>query len=247
MNMTDRVESFIHATRSSLREGSRPLPPGTQPFVTITSQTGAGGNRLAEALMHGLGHGSSASPEMQGWRLFDKSMCQRVLQQEHLSDSMNELLNEDYHSQLAELVMGIFGDRGMQNVAYARLARFLRTIAAVGKVIIIGHGAGMATHNLSGGIHVRLVAPQTVRAERMASLMDQDVSETLKEIQRRDEDHNRLLRTHYRIDGADPEHYDLVFNTDRIGIDTVAELLLQLLSKQSDSRSRTRTRAQARV
>ena len=144
MDSNRKVEEFISGTRARAIDHNKRLPPGTLPFVTITSQSGAGGNSLAWQLLERIENCQSDNPALKGWRIFDKSMCQQVLKDEHLADSMNALLDEDYHSQIAEFVMGIFGHQGMQNVAYARLSRFLRTIAAGGKVIIIGHGACMA-------------------------------------------------------------------------------------------------------
>lgn len=237
MDSNRKVEEFISGTRAEVIDHHKRLPPGTLPFVTITSQSGAGGNSLARHLLERIEDCQSDNPALKGWRIFDKSMCQLVLKEEHLADSMNELLDEKYHSQIAEFVMGIFGDRGMQNAAYARLSRFLRTIAAVGKVIIIGHGACMATRELAGGNHLRLVAPLSVRAARMAPGLHMDEAQTLREIQQRDEGRRKLLKTHYRIDSADPEHYDLVCNTGRVSVEMVADFQLSLILRQIGEQS----------
>lgn len=232
MDSNNKVEEFITATRSGIIEHHRRLPPGTVPFVTITSQSGAGGEVLARQLLEQINQCNSHNPAMQGWRIFDKSMCQQILRNEHLAGSMNELLDEDYHSQITEFVMGIFGNQGMQNVAYARLSRFLRTIAAIGKVIIIGHGGCMATRGLAGGNHLRLIAPLAVRAARLAPVLELDEAQARREIEHSDENRRQLLKTHYRLDSADPIHYDLVGNTDRVSIETIARFQLTMILQQ---------------
>ncbi len=145
---------------------------------------------------------------------------------------MRELLQEDYHSQITEFVMGIFGDYGMQNVAYARLSQLLRTVASVGKVIILGHGGCMATSKLAGGLHIRLVAPLATRAARMATVLGVEQKLAMKQIRQRDKGQRQLMKTHYGINSANPEHYDLVCNTERMSPETAAELLLALLRKR---------------
>lgn len=237
MDTGKKVEHFI-AEKESARQvsmGDKVFFPGTLPFVTITSQSGAGGHRFAEALLELIQSNSSGHDTLKGWRIFDKSMCQEVLNEEHLAESMTELLQEHYHSQITEFVMGIFGDSGMQNVAYARLSRLLRSVASVGKVIVLGHGGSMATGALAGGLHIRLVAPLATRAARMATVLDVDQAQAMQLIQQRDKGQRELVKTHYRIDSANPEHYDLVFNTERMSLDTAAELLLALLRKRLDS------------
>ncbi|NND89335.1 MAG: cytidylate kinase-like family protein [Granulosicoccus sp.] len=236
MDTKQKVDRFIEETRSVVDDkGSNTgLPPGTLPFVTISSQSGAGGNRLTQALAEMLENDTSGNAALKDWRIFDKNMCQLVLKEEHLAESMNDLLHEEYHSQIHEFVMGLYGDHGMQNVAYARLARLLRTIASVGKVIIQGHGGCMATSALAGGTHLRLVAPLQDRAARMASVLQLSEEEASRKILRRDKDQQNLFKTHYRLDSADPELYDMVCNTGRMSIDTVAEFTMSLIHKQID-------------
>lgn len=234
MDTLQKVDQFIAEKRSELGKGRdvTRLMPGALPFVTISSQSGAGGRKLADILMGMLANDGSGHDALRDWRTFDKGMCQHVLEEQHLADAMSELLHEDYHSQIDEFVMGFLGDRGMQNVAYVRLARVLRTIASVGKVIVLGHGGSLATRKLAGGIHVRLIAPLPIRAARMASLLEVDEDRAIHLIHKRDKKRRKVIKTHYNVDSTDPEFYDLVCNTERMSPQTVAELVMTLLHKQ---------------
>jgi len=234
MDSKAKIESFVAQRKSDFlaRAGDGVLLPGKMPFVTITSQSGAGGHRFAKSLYELIERNKSHGEVLSGWRIFDKDMCQELLEREHLADSLRDLLDEDYHSQIDEFVMGILGDQGMQNVAYARLSRLLRTVASVGKVIILGYGSCMATVELTSGLHIRLVAPLSIRGRRMASTLDVDEAQAMKQIRKRDKAQRKLLKIHYRANSADPEHYDLVCNTGRMSPDTAAEILFTLLQKK---------------
>lgn len=235
MDTTQRIDRFI-AERKNEHAGGRDverLMPGTVPFVTISSESGAGGQRLAQALLELLEAEPSAPESLRGWRLFDKSMCAALLEREHLAEAMNELLDEEYHSQVSEFVGGIFGAGGMQGAAQARLSRQLRMLASVGRVVILGHGGFMAARGLEGGTHVRLVAPLAVRGARMASVLGVDQKQAERLIRERDTAQQKLWKAHYRVDSTDSECYDLVFNTERLSPRTVAEMLLLLLNKRA--------------
>ena len=51
-------------------------------------------------------------------------------------------------------------------------------------------------------------------------------------IHKRDKEQRKLLKTHYRVDSADPEHYDLVCNTERMHPRTVADLIVAVVRKR---------------
>lgn len=85
-------------------------------------------------------------------------MCESILKDDNLLNSMNKLLDEEYHSQTEEFLLGLVGHRGMQNAAYPKLARLLHSVASMGRVVIIGYGGFQGTRDLPGGIDVRLVA-----------------------------------------------------------------------------------------
>lgn len=234
MDTRDKVRRFVARPRPTAGTG-RDVPrltPGTLPFVTVASESGAGGHVFADALLELLAGQATAHADLGDWHAFDKAMCGEALEDERLASAMDDLLEERYHSQIGEFVAGLYGDGGMQNATYARLAKLLRTIASVGRVVILGHGGFMATRELAGGTHVRLVAPLAVRAARLAPRMGVDEARATPLIRERDEARRKLLRTHYRIDATGPEHYDLVCNTARMSPRTAAGLVVSLLLRQ---------------
>ncbi len=236
MSTVLEVERFISGKKGEVTlEGAHAHhAPGVLPFVTVSRQTGAGGRQLAEELLRQLSEDTSGDPRLQNWRIFDRSMCEIILKNENLANSMNELLDEKYHSQIQEFLLGLAGRRGMQNAAYPKLAHLLRTVASVGRVVIIGYGGFQATRELPGGIDVRLIAPLSLRVSRMAQALGESEADTEHLIQKRDEERRRVLRTHYNVDSSDPELYDMVFNTQHVSPKTIARVLVSLIKQPQD-------------
>jgi len=234
VDIMKKIDRFIADIRPAPSDAARQdrLNPGTRPFITLSSQSGAGGHTLAEKLIERLAEEGEEHRSLRDWRVFDKDMCRHILEEDDLTEAVIELLDEEYHSQINEFVSGIFGRGGLQNVAYVKLSRLIRTVASIGKVIILGHGGALATRGLSGGTHIRLVAPQALRATRMAPLLDVDAHQSARLIQQRDDEQRKLLKTHYRVDGTDPEVYDLVANTERMHPESVAGMVVTLLHRR---------------
>lgn len=113
----------------------------------------------------------------------------------------------------------------------------MRSLAVLGRVIIVGHGASQATRGLRSGVHLRLVAPEPARRRRLAEQGGLDEDQVRQEIARRDQARARLLKDHYRVDIDDPLHYDAVFNTGEIGVEAVAAAALALIKHRAGSLS----------
>jgi cytidylate kinase len=96
-------------------------------------------------------------------------------------------------------------------------------------VIIIGYGGFQATRELPGGIDVRLVAPLSLRAARMASELGENEAQAARTIQKRDDHRRRMLKTHYQVDSSNPELYDMVFNTEHLSTKSIASVIVQLI------------------
>ncbi len=233
MSTVLEVERFISGKKGELKldEALTHHALGVLPFVTVSRQTGAGGRMLAEELLAQLSADASGDPRLQNWRIFDRSMCEIILKDDNLINSMNELLDEEYHSQIEEFLLGLAGRKGMQNAAYPKLAHLLHTVAAVGRVVIIGYGGFQATRDLPGGIDIRLVAPLALRASRMAQVLGETESDAERIIEKRDAERRRVLKTHYLVDSSDPELYDMVFNTENLSLKAIAKILVSMIKQ----------------
>ena len=98
-----------------------------------------------------------------------------------------------------------------------------------GGAVIRGWGA---THLLRGVPHaicVRVCAPFEVRKRRMIDRLGaEDEAGVAEEIRASDEAHGAIMRRNFGLQWTDPEHYDVVLNTQRVDIDECIDELLAL-------------------
>jgi hypothetical protein len=113
-----------------------------------------------------------------------------------------------------------------------------------GGAVIRGWGA---THLLRGVPHaicVRVCAPFEVRKRRMMDRLGADDGAGIaEEIRASDEAHGAIMRRNFGVQWTDPEHYDVVLNTQRVNIDEcVDELLALSRAPQFEETERSRRR-----
>lgn len=101
--------------------------------------------------------------------------------------------------------------------------------AVRGNVVLRGWGATCLLRPVRHVVRVRITRPFE---QRVAWLMDHlgtdDREAAEAEVRRSDGAHASRMHAQFGVTWGDPLLYDAVFNTDRIGIDSCAELVLQL-------------------
>jgi cytidylate kinase len=110
--------------------------------------------------------------------------------------------------------------------------RTIRTLATVGKVIVVGRGGVCVTRDLPNGVHVRLVAPPSVRILRMMELLHLSANEARELVSRTDRSRAKLIKTYFSKDIRDPRLYDVTWNTDSVSIEEIAASVIGLISSR---------------
>lgn len=224
------IKGFLDA--NSYHKRSTPAVDPTEglyPFVTISRQYGAGGRGLARVLLRHLN--SKQDAVFHDWKVFDREMCEAMLDEPSLRNSVEALLAEEYHSEVEAIVLSLLGGARSQPAAYSKLFETIRSLATIGKVIIVGRAGSCATKSLPLGVHLRLVASEESRISRM-KLRGKSLGEARRELERRDDDRARLVRNFFHESIDDPLLYDAVFNTGRTSLDSIAAMVLNLVSSR---------------
>jgi cytidylate kinase len=201
------------------------------PFVTISRQAGAGGHRLADTLINCMER-EQDSELFQGWQICDQHLCETLAQDPNLQVSMQSLLTEEYRSQIQSFILSLLGSQADQNLVMRKMFEMIRSLAKVGKVIIVGRGGSQVTKGLELGVHIRLVAPQRLRIQRMGQLLGQNEGEAKQIMQKRDNDRARLLKSFFFADIDDPLLYDCVWNSGTAPFEVIATALIDLLKQR---------------
>jgi cytidylate kinase len=108
-------------------------------------------------------------------------------------------------------------------------------LACRGNVLIRGWGAAQLLHAFGNVLCVRICAPMRCREDvllaRVPSLKDRKQARV--EIERNDAAHGMVIKRFFQTDWRDPEHYDLVLNTERLSIDACVHQVSQLATLSS--------------
>ena len=76
---------------------------------------------------------------------------------------------------------------------------------------------------------VRVVAPLKMRAERLAERMGVSVRTARRAARDLDRRRTQFERTMYRVDPNDPHQYDVVIDSNSLGIGIAAELIVRVV------------------
>ena len=161
MSTVTDFEAYLSAMAKTAYGQSHTTVPNVKlPFVTVSRQAGAGGRSLAQALLQAM-ETEQDIDLFKGWQVLDRKLCEELLKRKHLQDSLQSLLGEEYHTGIGEFVLGLFGRQTPQDTVIMRQSEIIRSLAAVGKVIIVGRAASQATKGLTQGINMRLVSAES--------------------------------------------------------------------------------------
>ncbi len=110
-------------------------------------------------------------------------------------------------------------------VAYEDLIQdVIRERAQQGKVVIVAHGGSVCLRDTPGVLRVLVTAPPEARATRLAESRGIDPKDAKKAVDESDKQRKQYLDRFYKVH-EQPTDYDLVVNTDVIGVDLSAELV----------------------
>jgi cytidylate kinase len=107
----------------------------------------------------------------------------------------------------------------------ALIREVIHEAADEGDVVIVAHAASMALGGRDDVLRVLVTASPETRAKRVGDARRLDARSASKQV--RDEDAARAdyLKRFYGVDREIPTHYDLVVNTDVVGVDRARDLV----------------------
>lgn len=233
MKHLDTIDRYLAAQAASMRTTENNELPNIRPFVTISRQVGAGGHRLAQALLTAFGREKDRLL-FGGWEVFDRRLCELVAEHPSYERSMGSLLSEEYRTKTDEFFQQIFGSAVDQEVLTQHVFRVVNAVASLGKGIIVGRAGSEVTRGLEPRVAVRLVAPIDLRIERVMEFYGLDERAARSEASRLDGYRARLLKRRFKVDIDDPLLYDATWNTADAPIEGIADSVVALLRYKAE-------------
>lgn len=222
----DSAETYLN---TQWRKSTPPWQPKAQlshTFVTVSRQSGSGGTSFARALARLL---NGEAPAGVTWSVYDGNLITRMLEANHLPAHLARYLPEDKVSEVNASIGELVGLHPSLWDLVQKLNKTICDLAQHDHAVIVGRGANFATRNLTGGVHVRLIAPAEYRAKYYAQLYDISEQEALVFNAKRDAASRRYVKTTFNANVEDPRSYDLVLNTAEISISEAAAIAASLI------------------
>jgi cytidylate kinase len=227
MNMRNNVGSHLAHINSRPRHSDQHVlgrqAESERLAVAISAQTGSGALRIAERLAEYLQtHSPAGEPP---WRVFDRNLMAKVLEDHHLPARLVKFLPEDAHSAVDDVLdelLGLHPPAWM--IAHQSIETILNLVRA-GNVILLGWGVNAVASKLHNVFHVRLVASLERRIARIQTREHLGRDEALAFIERTDRGRARYLKRYFHREVADVLLYGLVINTDHFSDAEVVRLV----------------------
>lgn len=219
-----RVRDFL-AWQASVHSEHRPVEEATRPgpFVTISREYGCEGYPLANKMAERL-NGLSSKPTP--WVVMNWEVIRTVAERSGVAGEFVDALTHSRRSSIQQTVETLLGSRPTEYQAYEALARSLLSLAEAGRVILLGRGGAIVCRDVPRGIHLRLIAPVSFRAVKMAEERKMSLSSAEAFVMREERARESFVREFTGEDVTDPNHYNIIFNNERHGVDDIADLTL---------------------
>lgn len=175
--------------------------------ITISRQLGSMGTAVARAVAERLGY---------------RLVCRELINEAALKGGVPEMA-------LATIdELGILGLRPSVTArhAYQKAVRqIMEQLAADGKVVVVGRAGQVVLHDTPGVVHVRVMAPATLRAMRVAQRHHISLESAEAQVEASDRSRRNHLQRYYHTRWDDPALYDLIINTAHFTPEWAADLI----------------------
>lgn len=184
-------------------------------LVTITRQYGSGGREVADRVAKKM-----------GVRRYDRKVVAMAAENLGKEEDFDDLMERSYNA--PENCLGNLGDYAFERVPqhnqmYIEQAKVILKVAKEGSAVFLGRCADFILKDEPHSYAFFIYADE---AFRKARAKDHYGNCTLKELDAEDKHRERYYAYYTGRTWGDPQNYDLMINTSKIGTEKAAELIL---------------------
>ena len=188
--------------------------------VCISREAGAGGGTIARLVGKRL-----------GWKVFDHELLEAIAQRMELPIDEVKVFDELAPSVVQDWILPLREEHYAPQEAYLdHLAKLIEAIGRAGESILVGRGANYMLPR-EEILSVRVIAPLRVRAVRLGERMGVSVRTARRAARDLDRRRAYFERTMYRADSNDPHNYDLVLDSNSLGLPISAEIIIKTIEE----------------
>jgi cytidylate kinase len=200
--------------------------------VTITRQYASGGSEIARLV----------AERLSGWTLIDNEFVEQVAQlaglprdevarREERTPGLLERLARTLAVGAPEMFIAtgehpLPMDTAEEETVVKTTERVIEEAASEGRVILVGRGAQAVLATRPNALHVYVIASKPFRRQVAMERLGVSPADVDKAMQETDARRDEYVKTHYGRDRQDLTQYDLVLNTERLGFEGAAALVV---------------------
>ena len=213
------LAGWLLGRRSRRDEARVPLEPVARfRNICISREAGAGGGTIARLVGTRL-----------DWKVFDHEIVDAIAQRMAVPIEEVQSVDELAPSVMQDWILPLREEHYAPQEAYLdHLAKLIEAIGRAGESVIVGRGAGFLLPREST-LSVRIIAPLKVRATRLAERMGVSIRTARRAARDLDRRRAQFDRTMHRADPTDPHQFDLVLDSNSLGIEISVEVLVRAI------------------
>lgn len=190
----------------------------TPPAITIaiSRETGARGGSIGKRVSKKL-----------GWAFYDQGLLQYMAQGNRLEDEIITGLSPEAREWISEHLSQLKQENRLtKDPREQDVAQVILAIAAKGKAVIVGRGAG-ALLPAQCVLHIRIMAPLEDRVAWIRQIQRLTREQAYEYIQKQDKQRAGMLDAHFKKPASDTIPYDVMLNSSRLGEPGCAAVIIE--------------------
>jgi len=226
MNLTRERMGSHDAPRHGDQGETRPVGQFVPAAITIaiSRETGARGGSIGKRLSKKL-----------GWSFYDQELLNYLSQGNRLEDEIITGLPLDAREWVGEHLAQLKQENRLSKDTHEQdIAQLILAIAAKGKAVIVGRGAG-ALLPANCVLHVRILAPLEDRAAWIRQIHRLTKEQAFEFITKQDKQRAGMLDAHFKKSARDTDVYDLMVNSSRLGELGCASVIMEAARQKQNN------------
>jgi cytidylate kinase len=190
-----------------LRSDRRGKGEDHAPVITLSTEPGSGGSKIAQGIADGL-----------GFDLYNREIIKEIAESVEIDPGVIDNLEKKRAFGIEDFVSSLLSDHYLWPGLY--LEHLEKVVSAIGKhggAVIVGRGANFILPS-DFRLSLRIVAPLEQRVVNVAARQGVSEDEARKRIVNREKRRSEFIKKSFHADVNDLLHYDFVINTGHISL-----------------------------
>ena len=189
-------------------------------IITIAREYGSGGREIGEVLADRL-----------NIPFYDKALLSRASEESGIGEIFFKRNDEKSNSNFFQSILhgGYSGELPFHHQVFIAQFEAIKSIAKEGSCVIVGRCADYALRDEENVINIFLTADDEERIKRLIEVYGVAEKDAKAQIKKVDKDRANYYEFYTAHEWKDPDNFDLVIDTSKIGVEGVVELLIKYI------------------